>query len=115
MTEENISQEFGLKNIDEVRNYFNKQKNQNELMSKKHKNVCRVLNYMKQLLILVYTITGCCFYSAFASLVGIPAGVASSAVGLNTSVITAGIKKHKSVIKKNKKNHDKIVLFTKSK
>ena len=65
MTEENISQEFGLKNIDEVRNYFNKQKNQNELMSKKHKNVCRVLNYMKQLLILVSTITGCCFYFCF--------------------------------------------------
>ena len=39
MSEENISQEFRLKNIDETRNYFFKERNQNELMSKKHKNV----------------------------------------------------------------------------
>ena len=37
MTEENISQEFRLKNIDETRNYFIEEINQNELMSKKHK------------------------------------------------------------------------------
>ena len=37
MTEENISKKFRLKNIDETRNYFNKEMNSNELMSKKHK------------------------------------------------------------------------------
>ena len=37
MSEENISQEFWLKNIDETRNYFIEEINQNELMSKKHK------------------------------------------------------------------------------
>ena len=37
MTEENISQEFRLKNIDETRNCFIEEINQNELMSKKHK------------------------------------------------------------------------------
>ena len=38
MTEENISQEFRLKNIDGTRNYFIEEINQIELMSKKHKN-----------------------------------------------------------------------------
>ena len=33
MSEENISQEFRLKNIDETRNYFIGKINQNELMS----------------------------------------------------------------------------------
>ena len=35
MSEENIDQEFRLKNIDETRNYFIKKINQNELMSKR--------------------------------------------------------------------------------
>ena len=51
MTEENITQEFTLKNIDKTRNCFNEKINQNELMSKKHKKVCRVLNYIEHLLI----------------------------------------------------------------
>ena len=42
MSEENISQESGLKKIGETRNYFIKEMNQNELMCKKDKIVCRV-------------------------------------------------------------------------
>ena len=36
MVKENVSQEFRLNNIDETRNYFIKEVNQNELMSKNH-------------------------------------------------------------------------------
>ena len=72
MSEENISQEFRSKTIDETINYFIKEVNQNELMSKKHKKVCRVSNYIEHLLILVSTVTRCVSVSAFASLVCIP-------------------------------------------
>ena len=44
------------------------------------------------LLIVISTITGCVFISAFASLVGIPIGITSSAIGLKICEITAGIK-----------------------
>ena len=115
MVEENISQEFRLKNIDETRNYLIEEINRNELMSKKHKKVCTTLNYIEHFLILGSTITGCVSISAFASLVGIPIGIASSTIGLKICVITAGIKKYKSIIKKKKKKHDKIVLLAKSK
>ena len=37
LTEENVSQEFRLKNTDETRDYFIKEIKQNKLMSKKHK------------------------------------------------------------------------------
>ena len=37
MVEENIRQEFRLKNIDGTRNYFLKEIEKNELMSRKHK------------------------------------------------------------------------------
>ena len=42
MFEENISQEFRLKNIDERRNYFIEEIKQNELISKKDKKVCKI-------------------------------------------------------------------------
>ena len=53
---------------------------ENDLMSKKHKNVLKLLNYIAQSLILVSAVTGCVLISAFASLSGIAIGIASSAV-----------------------------------
>ena len=46
MSEENISQEFRLKNADETRNYFHEEIEQNELMCREHKKVCTTLNYI---------------------------------------------------------------------
>ena len=45
MDEENISVEFRLKNIDETRNYFIEEIDQNELMSKRYKKVRTALIY----------------------------------------------------------------------
>ena len=45
MAEENVSQEFRMKNVEQTRNYFIKEIDQNELMSNKHKKVCMTLNY----------------------------------------------------------------------
>ena len=73
------------------------------------------LNYIEDFLILVSTITGCISICAFASLLGIPIGIMSSAIGLKICAVTAGIKKCKSIIKRKKKKHDKIVLLAKSK
>ena len=83
-------------------------------MSKKHKKVCRVLNYIDCSVSIVYTITGSLSISAFASFVGTPIGITIFAIGLKICAITAEIKKNKSIIKK-KKKHDKIVLLAKSK
>ena len=60
-------------------------------MSKKHKMVCTTLNYIEHFLFLASAITGCVSISAFASLVGIPEGITSSATGLKICEITAGI------------------------
>ena len=56
MVEENKSQEFWLKNIGETRNYFLKEIEQNELMSKKYKQVCTTLHYIEHSIILASTI-----------------------------------------------------------
>ena len=49
-------------------------------MSKKHKKICKVLNYIDHSLIVISTITGYVSVSVFRSLVGIPKGIASSII-----------------------------------
>ena len=71
MAEENIDQEFRLKEIDEKRNNFVEEIKQNELISRNHKKICKILNYTEHLLILASTVTGCVSISAFASFVSI--------------------------------------------
>ena len=83
------------------------------MVSKKCKKACRHFNCVEHSLISV--VTGCVSISAFASLVGIPIGINSSAAGSKTCAITAGIKKYTSIIKKRWKKHDKTVSLGKAK
>ena len=62
-------------------------------MSEKHKKLCSEL--LRTFSYFVSTVSGCVLVSAFASLVGVPVGIASSVVGLKICTITAGIKKRK--------------------
>ena len=78
----NIAEEFELKNIDEKRNYFFEELEQNELMSKKHKKVCVTVDYIEHFFILASTVTGCISISAFDSLVVISIGITSSVIVL---------------------------------
>ena len=73
------------------------------------------MNYVDHSFIVISTIIGCVSIYHFASLVGIPVEITSSAIGLKICAITAGIKKYKSIIKKKKKKYDKIILLAKSK
>ena len=98
-----------------LKDYFLEKIEQNELMSKKYKKVCTTLSHIEHFVILASIITGCISISAFASLLGLPIGITSSAIELKTCAIPAGIKRYKSTIKKNKKKHDKIVLLANSK
>ena len=51
-------------------------------MSKKHNKVSRALNYIEHLVLLNSRVTGHVSISVFASLVGIPLEIMSSAIGL---------------------------------
>ena len=53
------------------------------------------LKYIKHLLILASTVTGCIFISAFAFLVSISTGILSSAVGIKICAINAVVEKYK--------------------
>ena len=85
-----MSQEFTLKNIEETRNYFLEEIEQNELMSRKYKKVCETLSFIENFLILA---SGCVSVSAFASFIVFPLGITSSAIRLKICPIAARMKK----------------------
>ena len=93
LVEEKIILEFRLKNIDETRNYFVEETDQNELMNNKRKMVCKTTDYIEHFLLLVSTVTGRISISTFDSLAGISIGIMSSAIGLKIWAITSGIRK----------------------
>ena len=109
------SLQFKLRKIDETRNYLLEEIKNNDLISEKYKKICKYLNYVEHVLILVLTVIGCVSISEFTSLVRALVGTASSAVGMKMCAITTEIKKYQSIIKKKKKKHDKIVLLGKAK
>ena len=79
------SLEFGFKKnkkIDETKNYLLEEINHNDSMNEKYQKTCKYLNYVEHLLILVSTVTGCVWISAFASLVCVPVDITNSAVGI---------------------------------
>ena len=109
MSEENISQEFRLKNIYETISYFLKEIEQNELMSKRHKEICTTLNCIEHLLILISAVPAVFCSFCFCS-------YRNYEFCNRIYVTTSKTKKYKSIIKKNnKKKHYKIVLLAKSK
>ena len=94
MPAENMNQKFRSRKIDEIRNYLIQEINQHKLLSKKHKNICRVLNYIENSLNLISTITACVSISSFASIVRTLTRAPSSRIGLQICVITTGIKQN---------------------
>ena len=114
MVEENISQKFRLKSINETKNYFFEEIEQNELIKRKHKNVCTSLNYIEHTS-LFQVLKLLDVFQLLLLLLGIPTGITSSAIGLIICAISAIIRNCKSIIKKTKKKHDKILLLPKSK
>ena len=95
LVEQNISQEFRLKNTNETRNYFIEEVNQTNWWVRNTKRVDPAFNYIEHPLILTFMVPGCVSISAFASLVDIPVGIASSLVELKTCAITTGIERYK--------------------
>ena len=92
-----MNQEFRLKQIDETRNHLTEEINWNQLMSKKHNKVCKVLNYIEHSLIAISRITGCVSISVLDSLVGIPLRITSFTIRFKIWVIIAAIEKYKSI------------------
>ena len=100
--EEDISQEYRLKIIKQINNYFIKEIDQNELLSNKDKKVYTTLKYIGQLDNWSSWTAGE-LVTVFASLINISIGIISSTIGLNIFSIVSKFKKYKSIAMKKRK------------
>ena len=89
MTKENVSFDLRHKKIDETAIYLLGGIKHNDLLSEKHKNTCRNLNYFKHDLLFIPAVIGCVSVYAFSSLVIIPLGIARPAIVIEICAITA--------------------------
>ena len=71
--------------------------------------IVQALNYFENFYIFISAVSSCVSIFAFASLVGVPVGTASSVVGIEGCSITTGINNCKSFIEKDRKKDDKVV------
>ena len=74
--------------FDETRVYLLEQIKLYHLMIEKYEKICKYLNCVEEVLILVSTVTGRVSASEFALLVCVPVGFTSSAVGIKICAIT---------------------------
>ena len=106
---------FRLSEIMGIENYFYQKINQQKSYSKKLNKHIIIFDYIDKILIILSVTSSGISIISFASIIGVPAGIASASFTLIFSTATGIIKKLLNITRKKKKRHDKIIMFAKSK
>ena len=103
----NISndQEYRLKKINEIEEYFIAEIRERELISKNLSKYIVSFDYLDKSLIISSVTTGSISIASFATVIGAPVGIMSASCSLAFSITTGFVKKFlKTIRNKNKKN-----------
>ena len=103
----NISndQEYRLKKINEIEEYFIAEIRERELISKNLSKYIVSFDYLDKSLIISSVTTGSISITSFATVIGAPVGIMSASCSLAFSITTGFVKKFlKTIRNKNKKN-----------
>ena len=87
------NQQFRLNKISEIEDYFMTEIKERELMSKKLSKCISVFDYFDKSLIVLSVTSGSVSIASFATVIGIPVGIASASLSLTFSLCTGLIKK----------------------
>ena len=110
----NDEQQFRLKQINEIKDYFVPEIKEKELMSKTL--FCNIaFDYFDKSLIVLSVATGSISIASFATVIGAPVGMMSASCSLAFSITTGFVKKFLKTIRNKKKKHNKIVMLARSK
>ena len=108
-------QQFRLNKISEIEDYFITDIKERESMSKKLSKYISFFDYFDKSLI-VLSVTSVNFsIASFATVIGIPIGIASASLSLTFSLCTGLVKKLLKATRNKKKKHKKIVVLARSK
>ena len=109
----NVSK-YRLDEINKVRDYFNNEiKNRKDIIKKLNKHLVS-FDYLNKIFIALSASFGTLSIASYASVVGIPAGIAGSSLTLIFTIGT-GISKSLLKVTKKKKKHNKIIALAKNK
>ena len=86
-----------------------------ELMSKRLSKYIASFDYFDKSLIVLSKISGRISIASFATVIGIPIGIASASLSLIFSLCTGLVKKLLKALRNKKKKHNKIVMLARSK
>ena len=106
---------YRLDKINKIRDYFNNEIKERKYIIKKLNTYLVSFDYLDKIFITLSASFSTLSIASYASVVGIPAGIAGASL---TLVFTIGIIISKSLLKvteKRKKKHDKIIVLAKNK
>ena len=109
------NRQFTLNKISEIEGYFITEIKEIELMSKKlSKYISSFYHFDKSLIVLPVTSCGISIAS-FATVIGIPIGIASASLGLTFLLCTGLVRNLLKATRNKKKKHNKIFMLARSK
>ena len=109
------NQQFRLKKISEIEDYFIAEIKERELMSKKLSKYISFFYYSDQSLIVLSVTSGGVCIASFVTVTGTPLGITSASLSLAFSLFTGLVKKLLKATRNKKKKHNKIVMLARSK
>ena len=109
------NQQFRLKKISEIEEYFIAEIKERELMSKKLSKCISFSEYFDKSLIVLSVISGGVSIASFATAIGAPIGITSASFSLAFSLCTGLVKKLLKATRNKKKKHNNIVMLARSK
>ena len=108
-------QQFRLKKINEVKDYFVAEIKERQLMSKRLSKYIASFEYSDKSLIISSVTTGSISVASFATVTGAPVGIVSESFSLAFFIFTGIVKKLLKTTRNKKKKHNKILMLTRSK
>ena len=107
-------QQFRLKNLNEIKDYFSAEIRERELISKNISKYIASLDYFDKSLNVLSILSGSISIASFATVIGAPAGIIGASCGFTFSITSGFVKMFlKTII--NKKKHNKIIMLARSK
>ena len=113
----NISndQQFRLKKINEIKDFFLAEIREREPISKNIDKYIASLEYFDKSLNVLSILAGSSSFASFATVIGARAGIIGASCGVTFSITSGFLKKFLKAIRNKKKKHNGIVMLAKSK
>ena len=111
----NDQQLFRLNKINEVKYYFSAKIRERELMSKRVSRYVASFAYFDESLIVLSETSSGISIASFATVIGVPVGIASASFSFAFSLTTGIIKKLLETTRNKKKKHNKVFMLARSK